>query len=139
VQPGSGDLDERELRASQAAVAVLLLGAFVFQVPPLVVGVTVVVAIGAAFGPRWNVFHRVYRAVVGPRLQPPRAIAAPAAARVLDTLATALLLLACGAFAVGIDGIGWFFALIEAAVATVEATTGYNAAADLYERIRREQ
>ena len=44
-------VDERELRAAQAAVGVLLLGAFVFRMPELVYVVTVVVGAGRAARP----------------------------------------------------------------------------------------
>jgi hypothetical protein len=138
VESGGGPapIDEREVRAVQGALAVLLLAAFVFRLPLLVTGIAVVVLIGAALGSRFNGFHLVYRTVVAPRLRAPRAWVEPAAVRMLDALATALLLVAAAAFAVGIDGIGWLFALAEAAVAVVEATTGYNAALELYERVR---
>jgi hypothetical protein len=137
VEPAAPQpIDEREVRSAQAAVGVLLLGAFVFRVPPLVAGVTVVVAIGAAVGPAANAFHAVYRAVVGPRLKPPEETVPTGDARALDLLATGLLLLACAAFLVGIDVLGWFFTLVEAAIAVVTATTGFNAANAILERLR---
>ena len=48
--PASPVVDERELWAAQAAVGVLLLGAFVFRMPELVYVVTVVVGVGALLG-----------------------------------------------------------------------------------------
>jgi Domain of unknown function (DUF4395) len=139
VQPEPSAIDERELRAAQGTIAVLLLGAFVFRVPVLALGIAVVVALGAAFGSRVNAFHAAYRAAVGPRLQPPVEVVAPDAVRALDALAAALLLLGSAAFAIGVDAVGWILVLVEAAVATVEATTGYNAALALLERLRRER
>jgi hypothetical protein len=136
VQEGP-ELDERELRAAQGAIAVLLLGAFVFRVPALVVGIAVVVAIGAGFGPQVNAFNATYRAVVGPRLAAPRDVVTRNSARALDALDAALLAIASAAFAVGIDAMAWAFALLAAAVATVEATTGFNAATALAELLRR--
>jgi hypothetical protein len=138
VEPARGPapIDEREVRAVQGAIAVLLLAAFVFRIPLLVTGIAVVVLVGAAFGPRFNGLHVAYRTLVAPRLREAREWVDPTAVRVLDVLATALLLVAAAAFAVGIDGLGWLFALAEAAVAVVEATTGYNAAVELYERVR---
>jgi hypothetical protein len=138
VEPSARAIDEREVRTAQAAVTVLLLGAFVFRLPGLVVAVTVVLAIGGIFGPRFNGFHVAYRAVLGPRLPTPYHVVPPHAVRALDVLGTLVLLLACAAFFVGIDAIGWFFTLIEAAVAIVQATTGYNAALELLDRIRRD-
>ena len=55
----------------------------------------------------------------------------------LDALDAALLVIASAGFAVGIDSIAWAFALLAAAVATVEATTGFNAATALAELLRR--
>ena len=132
------ELDERELRAAQGAIAVLVLGAFVFRVPALVIGVAVAVAIGAAFGPQVNAFNATYRAVVGPRLAAPRDVVPRNSARLLDALDAALLVIASAGFAVGIDSIAWAFALLAAAVATVEATTGFNAATALAELLRRD-
>jgi Domain of unknown function (DUF4395) len=137
VEPSSPAVDEREVRTAQAAVGVLLLGAFVFRVPELVVGVTVVLAIGALFGPRVNGFHVAYRAVLRSRLTAPSPVIAPHAVRALDVLGTVLLLIACAAFGVGIDAIGWLFTLIEAVVAIIQATTGYNAGLDVLDRMRR--
>ena len=62
-------VDERELRAVQAAVGVLLLGAFVFRIPELVYLVTIVVGVGALLGTRANVLHAAYR---GRRRAPPQ-------------------------------------------------------------------
>ena len=63
-------VDERELRAAQAAVGVLLLGAFVFRMPELVSSSRSWSAPGRCSAPRVNLFHAAYRAVVGPRLEP---------------------------------------------------------------------
>jgi len=132
------DLDERELRAAQAATAVLLLGAFVFRVPLLVVGLTVVLALGAALGSRANGFHIAFRTLVAPRLRPPLEFVGANSARALDATEAGLLAVASIAFALSIDAIGWVFALAAAAFATVEATTGYNGAEAILERLRRQ-
>jgi hypothetical protein len=129
-------VDEREFRAAQAAVGVLLLAAFVFRMPEIVYVVTVVVAVGALLGARFNLFHAAYRAAVGPRLKPAVDTVPPADVRALDILATGLLVVASLAFVVGIDLIGWFFALVEAGVAAVAATTRVNAARALLEQLR---
>jgi hypothetical protein len=136
--PEGSELDERELRAAQGAIAVLLLGAFVFRVPALVIAIAVIVAIGAIFGPQTNAFNATYRAVVGPRLAARRDVVTANAARSLDALDSGLLVLASGAIAVGLDSVAWAFTLLAAVVATVEATTGYNAATALAERLRRD-
>lgn len=129
-------VDEREFRAAQAAVGVLLLGAFVFRMPELVYVVTVVVGAGALLGARVNLFHAAYRAVVGPRLKPAEDTVPLSEVRALDLLGGGLLVVASLAFVVGIDLIGWFFVLVEAGIAAVAATTGVNAARALLEQLR---
>jgi hypothetical protein len=131
--------DERELRAAQAIEAVLLFGAFVFRLPLLVAAVAVVVGLGAAFGPRANAFHLVYRLAVDARVKPSGLWVAPVAARSLDLVAFVLLLIALGGFALDLDGAAWVPTLIVAIVAAVAATTSYNAALALYERVRRDR
>ena len=135
----SAAVDERELRAVQAAVGVLLLGAFVFRIPELVYVVTVAVGVGALLGTRVNVFHAAYRAVVGPAAQAGRG-GRPgrrrAGARRCSTPACSSI--ASLAFVVGIDLIGWVLVLVEAGLAVVEATTGFNAATALVEQLRRD-
>jgi hypothetical protein len=134
----SPTVDERELRAAQGAVGVLLLGAFVFRVPGLVVAIAVIVALGTAFGPRANAFHAAYRAVLGPRLKPAEETVAVADVRTLDAVATGLLALASLALAVDIGLVAWVLVVVEAAIAVVAATTGFNAATELLERLRRD-
>jgi MFS superfamily sulfate permease-like transporter len=129
-------VDEREFRAAQAAVGVLLLGAFVFRMPEIVYVITLVVAVGALLGARFNLFHAAYRAAIGPRLKPAVETVSSADVRALDTLATVVLGLASLALLAGIDLIGWFLALVQAGVAAVAATTGINAARALLEQFQ---
>jgi hypothetical protein len=131
-------VDEREVRAVQAAVGVLLLGAFVFRIPELVYVVTIAVGVGALLGTRAHLLHAAYRAAVGARLKSARAAVPVADVRALDLLATGILVIASLAFVVGIDLIGWVLVLVEAGLAVVEATTGFNAATALVEQLRRD-
>ena len=137
MEHNGGELDERELRAAQGAIAVLLFGAFVFQLPELVYGVTVIVAVSAAFGPRANAFASAFRMLVTPRLRPPLEVVTVASARALDIAETGLLVVASLAFFANIDIVGVFLALVTAAVATVHATTGFNAATAVFEWMKR--
>jgi hypothetical protein len=140
VEPGTSEtIDARELRAAQGTVAILLLGAFVFRVPQLVVGVTVVVTFGAVLGPRFNAFHGVYRAIAEPRLRASGETVAARDARALDVLATGILVLATAALAVNFDLFAWFLTVVEAAIAVVTATTGFNTAIALRDRMRRDR
>jgi hypothetical protein len=137
--PANRALDERELRGAQGVVGAALLGAFVFRVPLLVVAITVVVAVGAVAGPRANAFHAAYRALLGNRLRPGAETVPASHARALDIVATVLLALACAALAVDIDVVAWLLVLVEAVIAVVAATTGWNAAVVALDRLRREQ
>jgi hypothetical protein len=136
VEPAPALIDERELRGAQAVIAALLLGAFVFQVPLLVLALFVITAAGAVAGPGANALHAGFRTLIGPRLRPATETVAAQDARMLDIAAAVLLAIAGLAFLVGIDPLAWFFVLVEAAVATTEATTGYNAAVALLDRLR---
>ena len=111
MEHNGGELDEREIRAAQGAIAVLLFGAFVFQLPELVYGVTVIVAVSAAFGPRANAFASAFRMLVTPRLRPPLEVVTVASARALDTAEAGLLVVASLAFFADIDIVGVFLAL----------------------------
>jgi hypothetical protein len=130
-------IDGRELRLGQGVVTVLLLGGFVFRLPPLVVAAAVVSAPGALLGPSANPIHAMFRATIAPRARAPRAWEAPASIRALDTMAALLCGLASLAFLIGAGPLGWLLALVEAAVAVTAAATGVNAAVMLRERLRR--
>ena len=138
MEHNGGELDEREIRAAQGAIAVLLFGAFVFQLPELVYGVTVIVAVSAAFGPRANAFASAFRMLVTPRLRPPLEVVTVASARARSTpprpacsssrhsrSSPASTSSACSSRSV------------TAAVAIVHATTGFNAATAVFEWMKR--
>lgn len=138
VLPDSRDFDERALRSGQGIVALALLASFVFRIPWVVPVVAVIVALGAGLGPSRNPLHGAYRALVEPRVPSGGPTVPATAARALDLLATALLAVALLGFLVGVDALAWILVLVEAAIAAVAATTGYNAAAALAERLRRD-
>ena len=86
----AGRSTSAELRAAQGAVGVLLLGGLRLpRAGPRRRRRGDRRARRAAFGPRVNLFHAAYRAVVGPRLKPAEDTVAAADVRALDVLADA--------------------------------------------------
>jgi Domain of unknown function (DUF4395) len=130
-QPVDG-VDARTDRIAQGAVGVALMAAFVFRVPWLVPGLSLLLAVGALAGPRANALHRACERWITPRLPPPT-VAAPehtvtvATVRAQDALAASILAVASLAFLFGVAIVGWTLALAEAVIAIIAATTRIHA------------
>ena len=133
-----GTVDERAVRSAQGVVALVLLAGFVFRIPLTIPIVGVVVAVGAVLGPSSNPLVAAYRALVEPRVPSDGPTIPEGSARALDLAGVALLGVAVLALLVGIDPFAWALALVEAAVAAIAASTGYNAAMAVAERFRRD-
>lgn len=126
-QPVEG-VDARTDRVAQGTVGVALLAAFVFRIPWLVPGLSLLLAVGALAGPRANALHRALERWVTPRLPAPSSAApddtvAVPTVRAQDALAAAILAVASVAFLLGIALVGWVLALAEAVIAIIAATT----------------
>jgi Domain of unknown function (DUF4395) len=126
-QPVEG-VDARTDRVAQGTVGVALLAAFVFRIPWLVPGLSLLLAVGALAGPRANGLHRALERWVTPRLPAPSSTApddtvAVPTVRAQDALAAAILAVASLAFLLGIALVGWVLALAEAVIAIIAATT----------------
>ena len=117
-------IDPRGPRFNQAVLTVGLLVAFLFDVPLLVPVFAVVLFLGAAFGPRYGPFLRLYADVVRPRLAPPAELEDPRPPRFAAVIGTVFLTAATIAFVAGADGLAWTLSLIVAALAGLAATTG---------------
>ena len=126
-QPVEG-VDARTDRVVQGTVGVALLAAFVFRVPWLVPGLSLLLAVGALAGPQANGLHRAFERWITPRLRAPRTaapevtVSAPTV-RAQDALAAVILAVASLAFLLGIAIVGWALALAEAVIAIIAATT----------------
>jgi len=122
------DVDARTDRFAQGAVGVALLAAFVFRIPWLVPGLSLLLAVGAVAGPHANVIHRAFERWITPRLRgsripaPELTVAAPTV-RAQDALGAVILAVASLAFPLGIALVGWALALAEAVIAIIAATT----------------
>ena len=126
-QPVEG-VDARTDRVAQGTVGVALLAAFVFGIPWLVPGLSLLLAVGALAGPRANGLHRALERWVTPRLPAPSGTApddtvSVPTVRAQDALAAAILAVASLAFLLGIALVGWVLALAEAVIAIIAATT----------------
>jgi thiosulfate/3-mercaptopyruvate sulfurtransferase len=137
VAPESAPVDSRADRASQGAVAVILLSAFVFSQSWVIPVLGVLVGAGAAFGPAGNPFHRLYAAFIAPRLSKPTTFEDPVTVRVQDMLTVALLGLATLALLISLKPVAWVIALAAAGVAATAATTGVHLGLAVRDLIRR--
>ncbi len=117
-------IDPRGPRFNQAAITVLLLVAFVFDAQVVVPAVAVVLLAGAALGPRWGPFLRLYSEVIRPRLAPPAELEDPRPPRFAAAVGVVFLAAATVAFLAGNAVVGWALALVVALLAGLAATTG---------------
>jgi hypothetical protein len=117
-------IDQRGPRFNQAVLAVALLAGFLFDWRPVVPLFAAVLFLGAAFGPRYGPFLRLYADVIRPRLAPPRVFEDPRAPRFAAAVGVAFLGLGSLAFLAGAPGVGWALALVVAVLAGVAAVTG---------------
>jgi Domain of unknown function (DUF4395) len=140
--PDDPQADARAARFELAAIAVILLGAFVFKTYWIVPGLAVVVAFGLGFGPRANVFLQVYQLVVGDRLKRSAAPSTDPATeptgdvRRSELFAVVALTLATVLFVLGVDLLAWPVTLVEAGICALEATTGVSVETAIIDRLR---
>lgn len=125
-------IDPRGPRFNQAVLTVALLGAFLLDARIVVPIFAVVLFLGAAFGPRYGPFLRLYAEVIKPRLQPPADLEDPRPPRFAAAVGVAFLTAATLAFVAGATGLGWAFALIVAALAGLAAVTGICVGCEIY-------
>lgn len=125
-------IDPRGPRCNQGVLAVALLGGFLADARWVVPTWAVVLFLGAAFGPRYGPFLRLYAEVVRPRLRPPRELEDPRPPRFAAAVGVLFLGAAAVAFASGAVGLGWALALVVAALAGLAAATGICVGCEVY-------
>ena len=130
-------IDPRGPRFNQALVAVSLLTAFLFDARVVVPVVALVLLAGAAFGPRFGPFLRLYAEVIRPRLAPPAELEDPRPPRFAASLGTGFLAAATLAFALGAVGLGWGLVLLVATLAGLAAATGLCIGCEMYLTLNR--
>ncbi len=117
-------IDPRGPRFNQGVVSALLLVGFVFDARLVVPAVAVVLLAGAALGPRWGPFLRLYSGLIRPRLAPPGELEDPRPPRFAAAVGAVFLTASTVAFIAGAAGVGWALALVVAVLAGLAAATG---------------
>lgn len=125
-------IDPRGPRFNQAVLTVALLGGFLVDARPVVPVFAAVLLLGAAFGPRYGPFLRLYAEVIRPRLGPPADLEDPRPPRFAAAVGVVFLAAASVAFAAGAPGLGWTLALIVAGLAGLAASTGICVGCEIY-------
>jgi hypothetical protein len=130
--PAPAPIDPRGPRFNQAVLTVVLLVAFVADLRVLVPVMAVVLLLGAAFGPRYGPFLRLYGEVLRPRLGPPKHLEDPRPPRFAAAVGTVFLALSTLAFALDAQVVAWALALVVAVLAGLAATSGLCIGCELY-------
>jgi hypothetical protein len=130
-------IDPRGPRFNQGVLATSLLIGFVLDVRAVVPIFAVVLFLGAAFGPRYGPFLRLYADVIRPRLAPPTELEDPRPPRFASTVGTVFLGAGTLALLAGASGVAWALALIVAALAGLAAVTGLCIGCEMYVLIAR--
>ncbi len=130
-------VDSRGVRFEQGVVTVVILGGFVFRVPWVLPVLTAVLATAAVAGPRLNPFLRLFEGLLAPRLGAPWHFDDPDEARLADLIGVGRLTFATVAILVGLGGLAWIIALLQAVASALRATAGIHVGSAIYERLRR--
>lgn len=128
-------IDVRATRFERVAVAVVLLGGYVFGIIWVIPGLAVVLAVGLGFGSRANFFRQLFAMVIADRLRPATATEAESEIRFSELFAVAVLSIATLILVVRISGLAWLLALVEAGICALHATTGLSVEAAVRERL----
>lgn len=142
AKPPEPPVDARSVRFELGAMAVLLLGGFVFPHGVWVIpGLAVILAVGLGFGPRANAFSRFFALVLADRLKPAPATEPATAVRFSELFALAVLSLATLLSAIGASFLAWPIALAEAGICALHASSGISLEAAVRDRLtgRRRQ
>lgn len=130
--PKARMIDPRGHQFGAGLSAILLLVAFVANIPALVAVALASIGVSAAFGLRYSIYGAIWRRIVKvAKLGPtePEHEYPPRFAQVLGSVA---LILSLVAFALGVPVLGWVFALAVAGLQSVLGLTGYCLGCRLY-------
>lgn len=125
-------IDPRGPRFNQAVLTVALLVGFLLDLQAVAPVFAVVLLVGAAFGPRYGPFLRLYADLIKPRLSPPTELEDPRPPRFAAAVGVVFLGTATLAFLAGNSAVGWSLSLIVAALAGLAATTGICVGCEVY-------
>ena len=135
--PAPKPIDPRGPRFNQAVLTVALLVGFLLDARAVVPVFAAVLFLGAAFGPRYGPFLRLYAEVIKPRLAPPQDLEDPRPPRFAAAVGVVFLAAATVAFAAGAPGVAWALALVVAALAGLAAVTGLCVGCEIYVLLAR--
>ena len=125
-------IDPRGPRFNQGSITVLLLAGFLLDWRPIAPIIGIVLLLGAALGPRYGPFLRLYADAIRPRLAAPAELEDPRPPRFAAAVGVAFLAGSTAAFAAGHPGVGWGLALVVAALAGLAAVTGICVGCEVY-------
>jgi hypothetical protein len=125
-------IDPRGPRFNQAVLALGLLIGFVVDVRAVIPAFAVVLLLGAAFGPRYGPFLRLYGSVIRPRLRPPAELEDPRPPRFAAAVGVMFLGSGTVALAAGATSVAWGLALLVAALAGLSAVSGICVGCEVY-------
>ena len=135
--PAPKPIDPRGPRFNQAVLTFALLVGFLLDARVVVPAFAAVLFLGAAFGPRYGPFLRLYAEVIKPRLAPPHDLEDPRPPRFAAAVGVVFLAAATVAFAAGAPGVAWALALVVAALAGLAAVTGLCVGCEIYVLLAR--
>jgi len=128
--------DARGARFENGIVALAILGGFVFRVSGVLPALTAILAISAVAGPRLSLFLRIYKTLLAPRMGAPMQIDDGDEARIADLMRVGMLALATVALLIGLGGVAWIIALVQAFASALRAA-GFHVATGVVERLQR--
>lgn len=114
-----------------------LLVGFAFDQPWVAPVFALVLLFGAAFGPKYGPFLRLYAELIKPRLSPPAELEDPRPPRFAAAVGVVFLTAATLAFIGGAAPVGWALALVVAALAGLSAATGICVGCEIYLLVAR--
>src|SRR5688500_13196979 len=114
-------IDPRGPRFNQGVLTIGLLAGFILDAPIVLPFFAVVLFLGAAFGPRYGLFLRLYAESIKPRLAPPRELEDPRPPRFAASVGVAFLGAGTLAWLAGAPTLAWVLGLIVAALAGLAA------------------
>lgn len=125
-------IDPRGPRFNQAALTIVLIVAFLFDVRWLVPAMAVVLLVGAALGPKYGPFLRLFASVIRPRLKDPKHLEDPRPPRFAAAVGTLILAGSTLAFVASNEVVAWGLALIATMLAGLAASSGLCIGCELY-------
>lgn len=132
TRPKPPPIDPRGPRFNQGVLTAAIVVGFLFGWTAVAPIWAAVLFLGAAFGPRYGPFLRLYVEAVKPRLAPPTELEDPRPPRFAAAVGVVFLGGATVAFLAGATALGWALALIVAVLAALAATTGICVGCEIY-------